>query len=268
MSPTNSQFALMFVIATVGMLLLAIGIVLFVVFYQKKMLQEQLRRQEMEAEFQQRMLQATLDSQENERRRLAADLHDSIGAMLSTIKVGLVTLVRKEKIPEEEVLPTKQMLDDTIESVRAISRNLMPSTLEKFGLSQAIREMCERITETAKLPTLFNECGESIPLEKGKEIMLFRIVQELINNAIKHSGATEITVDVNWNDYLYIAVADNGKGFDYERQRDSKGNAKGLGLYNIENRSRLMGAGIKFENGKSGGSKISLRLALKNEKEN
>lgn len=260
-----SEFAIMFTIATVGMLLLSIAIVVFVLFYQKKMLQEQLKRQLMEADFQKKMLQAALDSQENERRRLAADLHDSIGAMLSTIKVGLVTMGRTEAIPSEGLVQTKQMLDDTIESVRSISRDLMPSTLEKFGLGQAIREMCEKIAGTAHLMVFYDEHGDTIPFDKTREVMVFRIVQELLNNAIKHSNATAINVDTIWNDGVSISVQDNGMGFDYEKQRDKKGKSTGLGLYNIENRARLLGATVLFERPEQGGTKISLKLPLDHE---
>ena len=268
MEPTISEFTFMFSVATAGMLVLASVIILFVVYYQKRMLQEELKRQRMEAEFQRMMLRAALDSQENERRRLAADLHDSIGAMLSTIRVGLSTLVRKEDISEAIIMPTKQMLDDTIESVRAISRDLMPSTLEKFGLVQAIKEMCERISYTAKVPIVFHESGDSKSLGKGKETMLFRIVQELLNNALKHSEATEICVQIVFEQDLQISVTDNGVGFNFIMQKDEKGNSKGLGLFNIENRSRLMGADLTFATPESGGSEISIRLALEDEQEN
>lgn len=260
MEPVLSEFAIMFVIATTGMLVLAIAIVVFVLFYQKKMLQEQLKRQLMEADFQKKMLQAALDSQENERRRLAADLHDSIGAMLSAIKVGLSTIGRRQ--PDLDGLTdTKQMLDETIESVRSISRDLMPSTLEKFGLGQALKEMCERITSTAQLPVHYEEEGEPLSLEKSKEVMVFRIVQELLNNAIKHSDATTINVETTWNHGVYISVQDNGKGFDFNKQKVN-GSYKGLGLFNIENRARLLGANVLFEKPSQGGSKISLKLSL------
>src|SRR5690349_16559251 len=122
-----SDFAIIFSIATVGMLVLAGSIILFVVFYQKKMIQEQFKRQQLELEYQQKMMEAALESQENERKRLAADLHDSIGAMLSTIRVGITTIAKQ--LPEPQSLEEpKQMLDDTISSVRRISRDLMPST--------------------------------------------------------------------------------------------------------------------------------------------
>src|SRR5690349_19656584 len=130
------QIALLISIGTVGMLLLAIAIISFMVFYQKKMISEQLKRKQLEFEHQQRMMQAELESQENERRRLAADLHDSIGGMLSAIRVGISTI--SKQAPELNIEQTKSMLDDTISSVRRISRDLMPSTLERFGLIHAI----------------------------------------------------------------------------------------------------------------------------------
>jgi two-component system NarL family sensor kinase len=264
MEPTNSEFFIMFSIATVGMLLLAGAIVLFVLFYQKRMLQEQLKRQLMEADFQQKMLQAALDSQENERRRLAGDLHDSIGAMLSTIRVGLSTMVRKDDVAAESIVQTKQMLDDTIESVRSISRDLMPSTLEKFGLTQAIKEMCEKISSTTKLPIAFQEDGTAVPLEKNKEVMLFRVTQELLNNALKHSQATAMSVITHWNHDLLITVEDNGIGFDPSLYRDTKGNSKGLGLFNIENRARLLAASVLYDKPVDhSGTRVTLRLPIK-----
>jgi two-component system NarL family sensor kinase len=125
------QVALLIAIGTVGMLLLAIAIVLFMVFYQKKMIQEQVKRQKLEIEYQNKMMQATLESQESERRKLASDLHDSIGGMLSTIRMGVSTLGRSLPDPRS-VEQTKQMLDDTISSVRQISRDLMPFHTRKI----------------------------------------------------------------------------------------------------------------------------------------
>jgi signal transduction histidine kinase len=265
MNPSGREFALMFTVATVGMLLLAVSIVLFVLFYQRKMLQEQIRRQLREAEFQKMMLKAALDSQEKERRRLAADLHDSIGAMLSTIRVGLSTLPRSAGIPEDIVLPTKNLLDDTIESVRSISRDLMPATLEKFGLSQAISEMCMRITSTAKIEMVFNEEGQPVRLSQTNEVMLYRIVQELFNNAVKHASPTQVQVRLNWNRTLEICVEDNGRGFDYEQTKNENGSGRGLGLFNIGNRSRLMGASLSIESKKEEGTKILIQLPIGDE---
>ena len=259
------QFLLIFAISTVGMLILAGSIVVFVVFYQKKMIQEQFKRQMMEFDYQQKMMQAELSSQESERRRLAADLHDSIGGMLSTIRVGLATIGRS--LPEPKMIDeTKKMLDDTISSVRRISRDLMPSTLEKFGLVHAIKELCERFESTSTIPVKFEATGEISSLDSQRELMVFRIIQELLNNAIKHAQALNIYVKLVATDVLYISVEDDGIGFNAEEQKLDRSSGKGLGLFNIENRARLLNANLQFEPGQKNGSKISLTIPLNNEK--
>lgn len=266
MEAGTSNFALFFSLATIGMLALSGSIILFVVFYQKRMIQEQLKRQTLEFEYQQKMLQAELESQESERRRLAADLHDSIGGMLSTIRVGLITAGRSLPDPQS-IDETKRMLDDTISSVRRISRDLMPSTLEKFGFIQAIKELCERFQGTSKISIDFSEQGEIPALEQQRELMIFRIVQELLNNAVKHAQATRIEVSVGQDEnQLRITVKDDGVGFDAEEQKNDKQAGKGLGLFNIENRARLLNGIVNFESQKKRGSKITLTLPVVHEK--
>ena len=210
-------------------------------------------------------MQAELESQESERRRLAADLHDSIGGMLSTIRVGLTTLGRQLPDPSG-IDETKKMLDDTITSVRRISRDLMPSTLEKFGLIHAVKELCERFQGTSKIMIQFSEEGEVTVLEPQRQLMIFRIVQELLNNAVKHAQATKIKVSINVNSQVYISVEDDGIGFDAEESKNDKQGSKGLGLYNIENRARLLGGTLEFGKGRAKGSKTTLTLPLVHEK--
>lgn len=261
----EENFILIFSVATVGMLTLAGSIVLFVVFYQKRMLQEQFKRQVLEFDYQQKMMQAELESQEAERRRLAADLHDSIGGMLSTIRVGITTMAKS--LPQPQLIDeTKQMLDDTISSVRRISRDLMPSTLEKFGLTYAIKELCERFEQTSKITISFTENGEIPKLDSQRELMIFRIAQELLNNAIKHSQATQINVATQMGETIKLTVEDNGIGFDADFFRTDTAGNKGLGLYSIENRARLLGGEVTFEKGRAKGSKTTLTAPVHHEK--
>jgi two-component system, NarL family, sensor kinase len=260
-----TQIYLIIAIAIVTMLVMAGAIIIFVVFYQKRMIKEQMKRQALEFEYQQKMLQAELESQESERRRLAADLHDSIGGMLSTIRVGISTMARSLPDPQS-VDQTKQMLDDTITSVRRISRDLMPSTLEKFGLTHALTELCERFQATSKICIAFIHEGESLSLDKTRELMIFRIVQELLNNAIKHSQAQQITVKINAGTRLSVVVEDNGVGYDPDAFRnDAQKSGRGLGLFNIENRARLLGAKLEFVRNVSPGSRTVITLPLSHE---
>lgn len=261
----EDNFTLIFFVATAGMLVLAGAIVAFVAMYQRKMIEEQFKRQAIEFEYQQKMMQAELESQESERRRLAADLHDSIGGMLSTIRVGISTMARS--LPDPHAIDeTKQMLDDTISSVRRISRDLMPSTLEKFGLTHAIKELCERFHQTSKIPVRFAEQTEIPKLDQQRELMIFRIAQELLNNAIKHSQASEVVVTTQATDKIYLTVEDDGIGFDPEFYKNDLSGNKGLGLYNIENRARLLDGSVTFEKGKTTGSKTTLTAPIIHEK--
>lgn len=264
MQPDSYEFLLIFSVATVGMLLLAGAIVIFVVFYQKRMIQEQFKRQSLEFDYQQKMMQAELSSQESERRKLAADLHDSIGGMLSTIRVGISTMARS--LPDASQMDeTKQMLDDTIASVRRISRDLMPSTLDKFGLVHAVKELCERFYGTSKIPVDFECTGEFVEMDKQRELLIFRIVQELLNNAVKHSKASQINVRLIVAGNLAITVKDNGVGFDVHQLKNDK-TGRGLGLFNIENRARLLNGKLIFDSAPSRGTLVTLTLSPTHEK--
>ncbi|HYF67879.1 MAG TPA: sensor histidine kinase [Ohtaekwangia sp.] len=250
---------LIIAIALVAMFLMVGSIILFVLYYQKRMVQEQFKRQQMELEHQKKMMEAALESQENERRRVAADLHDSIGAMLSTVRVSLITQARKANADVDSITESKKMLDDTIDSVRRISRDLMPSTLEKFGLTQAVKEMCERFQSTSSVPIVYMEEGEVEAISKKRELMIFRILQELLNNALKHAAASMIKVTfIGQQENARVVVEDNGIGFDVALHKSSQHVATGLGLYNIENRARLVGAEVEFHSIIQQGSRIAL----------
>lgn len=266
MEQSTSDFVLIFSIATGGMLVLAGSIILFVVFYQKKMIQEQVKRQNLEIIYQHKMMQATLESQESERRRLATDLHDSIGGMLSAIRMGISTMVKT--LPNVATIEqTKQMLDDTISSVRQISRDLMPSTLEKFGLAQAMKELCDSIQATSSLPIQFKEVDEILPMERNKELMVYRIAQELLNNALKHSQASHVVITLRGGRELRLQVEDDGIGFNFDSQRNDKRYGKGLGLYSIENRVNLLRGKLEFDYQRIKGTRITLSIPLTDESE-
>ncbi len=258
--PSEYQIALLIAIGSVGMLLLVAAIILFMVFYQKKMIQEQVKRQELEIVHQRKMMEAVLESQENERRRVAGDLHDSIGAMLSAIRLGLITVGKQIPNPSG-IDDAKEMLDETIGSVRRISRDLMPSTLEKFGLAHAVKELCDRFQSTSQLPISYNEQGEMKKIGSKHELMIFRIVQELLNNAIKHAKASSILVTLRSTDTFQIIVEDDGVGFNFDEQHASDKIEKGLGLFNIENRTRLLNASLEFDKERKKGTRIALTVS-------
>lgn len=248
------QVAFLIVLGTAGMLVLVVAIVLFVIVYQKRVLRAQLEKQQLEADYQQKMLEAALESQENERRRIAADLHDSVGAMLATVKLGMGNMLRSGKAEDQDF--TRSVLDETISSVRKISRDLMPSTLEHYGLSAALREFSERLQQASEITFSFMEEGEASPLALRESSIVFRIAQELVNNAIKHSGANTIAISLAWKKpELRLIVQDNGCGFSVEEKKKQQG---GLGLFNLENRARVLGATLTYTTAVPNGTRVEL----------
>jgi signal transduction histidine kinase len=150
------------------------------------------------------------------------------------------------------------MLDDTIESVRKISRDLMPATLEKFGLIPAVRELCEKMQATTKIQIGVMELGETRPIEHRRQLMVYRITQELLNNAFKHSKATYIEVVFSFKENLYLIVEDNGIGIDPKHMEES--GRKSLGLFNIQSRVQLLSATVTIDRDKRDGSKITVSV--------
>lgn len=254
-------------IATIAMLLMAIFIIIFVAYYQYKQAQHQITVKEMQERHRQELMAAVFRGQEAERKRLAQDLHDDIGTMLSVAKMTLNQLERllDRYSPERaQAQKTRQLLDDTLKNVRRISRDLVPTTLERFGLMAALEELVGNAnTDLVKVQLERPEKLDRI--EPALDLMLYRIVQELVNNAIRHSAATHITIRffIHENE-LRLAVLDDGRGFDIDEVIQSK--QRGLGLRNIESRLSVVNGHVTFDVAPGRGSRIIVQIPLENPK--
>jgi len=257
MTGSDPQVVLLFIAGTAVMLLMAGAIILFVVFHQKKMVQEEIKRQDLEIEYQKKMLKAALESQENERKRVSKDLHDDVGMMLMTLRVNLNS---QSDGPFKDLL---QLVDETHESVRRISWDLMPSTLDNFGLFQSTQEMCERLSSRDTAVVTYHEEGQRLSLDKDQELLLYRIAQESVTNAIKHAHASTINVKYRWtNNSLILSISDDGLGFDFPSVKNKASGRHGLGLYNLENRAALLNANLSFEKNQPSGTLVLVSLPL------
>jgi signal transduction histidine kinase len=251
----SNSIVLIYFIGTLGMILLAISIFFFFIIYQKRLLKKQLELNETRARQQQEIIANTILAQEKERKRIARDLHDEVGAMLSVVKLNVSRIEKKseEVVAKELAAETKQYLDDVIMQVRRISRALLPPSLEKLGLWNAVEELATWINKSEQIKIEFRKSGEPFRFDSMKELAFFRIVQELLNNAMKHSSATTISVNFRFrSDVLTFSVADNGKGFNLEEI------ASGLGLKNLESRSGLAGAKFKLKSWPGKGTRAIL----------
>lgn len=207
---------------------------------------------------------AVLKTQENERRRIAEELHDGLGYMLSTLKLNLTSLKEQLSGSDEQVPFLHNsflLLEDSFRELKSVSNNLMPDLLFQFGLLVAVEDLCKKVNDAGKLRITFRHYNFKRKLKKDFELEVFRIVQELINNTIKHAQAAHLEIQLLIeHDRMVIMAEDDGKGFDFQKKIKSK--SKGKGLTNISNRINFMRGSMRVESSANSGTSFIIHLPL------
>ncbi|WP_299015608.1 sensor histidine kinase [uncultured Polaribacter sp.] len=263
----ENQVITIVLIGVLLLLLMGLALLLFFFLSRKKIIQKELQKKNLAINHQKEMIQSIIVTQEKERKRIAQDLHDDISAKLNVINLNANLLKDGNLKPEEYTLVNDAILkatDKTLESARKIAHNLLPPILDKFGLKEAIEELADSFSNSRKIAIDYNLEYPKEFLSKAKELHLFRIVQELINNSVRHGKAKNSVVNiVTKNKNLLFSYTDNGVGFDID---DTK-HQKGLGMKNIESRAALLNANFLVESQKNTGFEITLNIInpLKNE---
>ncbi|TWV98939.1 sensor histidine kinase [Chitinophaga pinensis] len=213
-------------------------------------------QQLIEIEQQQRLKfgQAVLQGEEQERHRLARDLHDGLGGMLAAVKLNLSGQLSGVDTKQTELRKIIGQVDSSVTELRRIAHNMMPVNLLKFGLETALRDMCESLM-TAQLTIDFQAYGISKTLPEQKQVHIYRIVQEMLVNAIRHGQADNIILQCNQDGNTFlITLEDNGKGF------DTAISGKGIGLSNIRNRVGFLDGNIEITSVINEGTTINIEL--------
>jgi len=220
--------------------LLFISLLSYRNYRQKQNIQQQ-RINELETEKQLSATEAVLKGEEQERTRLAKDLHDGLGGMLSGIKYTLNNMKGNLIMTEENAQAfgrSIDMLDSSINEMRRVAHNMMPEALVKFGLDTALKDFCNDINKSGALKVQYQSIGlQEKQIDQTKSVTVYRIVQELLNNTMKHASAKNALVQLSYNDaILTLTVEDDGKGFDASVLKQSKG----IGWSNIQNRVEFL----------------------------
>lgn len=191
---------------------------------------------ELEKDKQLVAVDSMLKGQEEERSRLAKDLHDGLGGLLSGVKFSLSNMKDNLIVTPDNMAVFERsldMIDTSIKELRRVAHNMMPEMLTKFGLDEAVKDYCNTVNATKLLTVKYQSLGMGTRLDKAMEIIVYRVIQELLNNILKHAVASEVFVQlIRENDRLNIVVEDNGKGFDTAILEKSKG----AGWANIRSR--------------------------------
>jgi signal transduction histidine kinase len=208
-----------------------------------------------------RVINAIINTEENERKRFAKDLHDGLGPILSTVKMSLSALTERIKDQSGSVIlnNTNHLVNEAISTIKDISNNLSPHVLSNFGLASAISAFTTKINQTKAVEIDFKSNMEAHRLDNEKEVVVYRAVCELINNSILHSGASRIEIELNKHEkFVTLQFYDNGRGFDTSSLRSE--DTKGMGLSNIETRVKTVEGVFILESTPGKGTSALIKL--------
>ena len=250
------------IIIAIVVLMLLVAITGFL-FYRKKQIEQQAKLDAEIASQKEIRTKAILEAEEKERRRIAQDLHDGVGQLLSAAKLNLSNLESKITTQTEEqklaIQNALSLVDDSVKEVRAVSHNMMPNTLIKLGLASAVREF---ITKLGKAPTLkvdLEIVGLDTRLDNQVETVLYRVIQEIVNNIIKHAKASQISMQlIRHETELNIMIEDNGVGFDTNQLDDFEG----IGLKGIKTRIEFLNGSVHFDSSIGRGTTVIIDIPL------
>lgn len=229
-------------------------------FYYRQKQQEKLRNTQIT--YQKQLLETTVETQEQERKRIARDLHDGIGQQMSGLKMGFQQLVEniESAVPKQRGLMTKlnAIIHEAATDVRDLSHQMMPKALQEFGLIPALEDILDKSFPDDQVTYEFEHFGLKGRLPEPIEIGLYRIAQELVNNILKHAKASEVDVQLmQQSDQLLMIVEDNGQGFDATLK-----NNKGHGRMNIQSRLQAIKGTINYECPDQGGTIVTIRVKV------
>lgn len=197
---------------------------------------------------------ALIAGEEQERLRLARDLHDGIGGTLTGIKINLENSIQNPQ--QSDITKSVDLLENAIHNLRLTSHNLAPENLMKYGLEEALNDFCQKMNSPQLKCTIYTS-GLGEIKENRIRLLLYRIAQELITNVVKHANATEILLQATLeNNLLLLSVEDNGSGFDPAK------NPRNMGLNNVEKRVELLGGNVQIESTPGTGTSVNIEIQL------
>lgn len=222
----------------------------------------------MREDFNNEMLQSKIELQEQVLNSVAAEIHDNLGQMLSVVKLNLVKLGRLVGSAEKEteiIDELKTQVSGVINDMRSITKTLSQDFISNFGLEESIKIELEKVNKTGFINTHLQIVGNAYKFDGSVQIVLFRITQELINNAIKHAEAKNLTIHLNYTPTdLMLTITDDGKGFAMDEVEKRGAMLSGNGLRNMKNRVKIIGGVLTLNSKENMGTEIKITVPTQN----
>ncbi|WP_439130265.1 sensor histidine kinase [Polaribacter sp.] len=245
----NGEFVL--IVSTILILIIVISLIILFTVFQKKKNSLVEKQKEDQKRFEKEIAETQIEIREETLRNISWELHDNIGQLLTLAKIQLQSAT-KENIKEVSNTITKGLTE-----VRALSKLINPEAMSIIGLKDAIQLEIDRFNRLNFIDATLEISGEEIDIDQKSSIIIFRILQEFFSNTIKHSRANQLKVSLVYsNSDLVIIAKDNGIGFSSKEKKD------GIGLINIKNRAKLIGAAVKFISEENKGTAIEIKYKL------
>jgi hypothetical protein len=249
------------IVITSVFLILAISVISFIILFQKRQIQNQQEKLALKTAYDQEILKSQIEVQNQTLQHIGQELHDNIGQLLSVAKINLNILEESEHSEHENIKQTNEIITQSINDLRALTKSLDGDFVLDFGLEESISHELQRIRKTKRFETEISVLGIKRKLGYETEIVLFRIVQEILNNCLKHSKAKNIEVILHYITTSFeLTVKDNGKGFELESVQSKPLELSGAGLRNMQRRMELIGGKCTINSVLAVGTEVLLKL--------
>lgn len=256
MPPDIKYYFISFFIAFI---LLGLFIILLATLYSKKQQRNKADKMRMQSDFKETLLQTRLEIQEQTLKNISEEIHDNIGQVLSVVKLNLNTFPENlEPSVKNKLTDTEILLSKAIDDLRDLSQSMHGDNFAAIGLQTALEQELRHLQKTGRFNTRLQTGGNKCSLPPQKEMVLFRIAQEALNNAIKHSAAKNIEIELLYGPTsLILQVTDDGKGFDATQHAGGK---SGIGLKSMQNRAALIGGCFLVHSSLNNGTTIKIEI--------
>lgn len=260
-----SKFEIIFTLAASVIIMLALSgfVIYFILASQRRKLQQQHEKEQLRESYEKEVLTTQIESRDQTLRDVSQEIHDNMGQLLSVARINL-NILEKELSGHPQInrlQETNNLLGDVIRYIRMLSKGLNSDMLGSYGLRESIRFELKRIEQSALITCHFITEGEDFAIDAKKEIVIYRMVQEILNNILKHAAATIISIHMKYAvDTFSLVITDNGTGFD-QAETVSRGiQEAGSGLRNLQKRAALVGADLQIVSAPGQGTTIIITL--------
>ncbi|MBZ5857038.1 sensor histidine kinase [Flavihumibacter profundi] len=260
-----TRFEIIFTLAASVIIMLALSgfVIYFILASQRRRLKQQHEKEQLKETYEKEVLTTQIESRDQTLRDVSQEIHDNMGQLLSVARINL-NILEKELDGHHQlkrIQDTNGLLADVIKYIRMLSKGLNSDMLSTYGLRESIKFELKRIEQSAMITCNFSTEGEDFSIDAKKEIVIYRMVQEILNNIIKHAAASEITISMNYTPTnFHLDINDNGTGFVKQETTNRNITESGSGLRNLQKRAALVGADLRIITAPGQGTKIMITL--------